>query len=251
MDMLYEKVVVLQNGGSYYRVARDYYEQTVWRGVVDCAISHEADLMGSAPWPETLVIPPVDVDFLRDFRADRSGRCKIVVGHYPGNRVSKGTDSICAAIEMVKDEKWFRDRIEFRRSAFNFMSPVGVVPVPWRDHLRRLAQCDVVIDQIMPELDGKPFGEWCNTALEAATLGCAVIVNSRDTSPYERTYGRKPDFDICNTTDEMIDVMKRYAESGGVGAAGHHAQWWAEDCHSVEATAPIIRDIYTSAMESR
>lgn len=192
------KRVAMTHGGSYYRRDREWYQQR-WRPFDPVSFCYESDLMGGFE-REHLLIPPVDMGQMP--AAVRSeGRLR--VGHFPGRPTDKGSEVILPVLAA-------RD-VDLRTSVTDVTQPTGATLVPWRDHLDRMAACDVIVDQIKPELDGARFGEWVSTATEAAAIGCISIANSLDPAPYVRTYGRMPGIHICNDADALGTGIDRLA----------------------------------------
>jgi hypothetical protein len=231
-------MVVPMYGGTPYRENANVYN-SIFNPILHASISHEGDLMGLGAKNEHLVVPPVDTDWLATQRAERSGRDRIVVGHFPSNANSKGTHEIIPAVQSLGE------LVEFRHS--KVLPPTKrrrghhdarVEHQPWTKHVERLAECDVVVDQIKEYLGSYKFGEWCTNALEAASLGCVVIANSHTVDIYQAAYGRPPGIHVCNTMEEMVQELKRIAalSPGDLKAEQDATQAWAQECHSYKAT---------------
>jgi len=99
---------------------------------------------------------------------------KLIIGHYPSNPEVKGTNEI---IEMLKP---FRDTFEIR---------VGLKQVSHAEQIKRMQECDVYIELFKPELNGRLYGCFGVTALEAAMMGKLVITQDLEDRTYMEVYG--------------------------------------------------------------
>jgi len=106
-----------------------------------------------------------------------------VIGHYPSNAFVKGTDKI---IEMLEQ---FRGRFKWNYS-HNLVSHDA--------QLRRMQDCDVYIELFKPELNGRPYGCFGVTALEAAMAGKLVITQDLEGRTYKEAYGDHPFITVKN-----------------------------------------------------
>ena len=107
----------------------------------------------------------------------------VKIGHYPSNPDVKGTAKI---IEMMSD---FRGKVDFKFS---------LKQVDHYFQLERMAKCDVYIELFKPELNGRPYGCFGVTALEAAAMGKIVVTNNLHQNVYRDAYGKCP-MTIANT----------------------------------------------------
>lgn len=124
------------------------------------------------------IVSPVDFELAPLYE---DGLVKI--GHYPSNPDVKGTSKI---IEMMSD---FKEKVDFRFS---------LKRVDHYFQLERMAKCDVYIELFKPELNGRPYGCFGVTALEAAAMGKIVITNNLHQNVYRDAYGKCP-MTIANT----------------------------------------------------
>lgn len=112
--------------------------------------------------------------------------------HYPSNPEVKGTAKI---LEMMSQ---FKNKIDFR---------IGTKTVDHAQQLQRMANCDVYIELFKPELNGRPYGCFGVTALEAASMGRIVVTNNLYPEVYQKAYGRLP-FTIANTEKVFSNSVK-------------------------------------------
>jgi hypothetical protein len=99
---------------------------------------------------------------------------KIIVGHYPSNPEVKGTNEI---IEMLKP---FRDQFEIR---------IGLKQVSHEEQIKRMQECDVIVELFKPILNGRRYGCFGVTALEGLMMGKLVVTQDLEDETYRDSYG--------------------------------------------------------------
>lgn len=241
LDRMRGKRIVVLHGGSYYRHIPDFY-RAIWDAVADRHVCYSADLMGIFPGKEILVLPPIDTDAIRP--RERSGQ--LTIGHFPSNAKIKGTAAIMSVVQGLLSENGHH--AEFRCSELQ-ASPgmtfhVGCKTVPWKEQLVRTGACDVVIDQLMPMENGRPFGEWVSQATEASAMGCITITNSHRPGAYRETYGELPGLHVCNTPQALrqeLEILLSLPRSV-IAKEQERMRAWAIRCHSYERTAKIMEE---------
>ena len=233
---LKNKKVVVDFGGSTYR---NYPEQcnAVFNQFSDASIILYPTLLNKGANNEQYVTFPVDTDFLQPCYKKKSG--KIIIGHFPSSTWTKGTGiitSVISELQSIVGNKFEyigttlpKSLEEVNKSAYRS---------DWLDNLKRIEQCDVLIEAVQPEIDGKPFGEWGNQALEAAALGKIVVTNSIYQDIYKKEYG---DSEICVAND-AIQLKDRLTEIlnmdyDSIVAKQKATRAWVVEKHSYSATA--------------
>ena len=234
LNYLKDKRVGLLHGGGTFRDNRTFYQQ-LWSPFDPLSICYEADLMGSFQ-NEHLVIPPVNLDhFNQKPRTWETLR----VGHFPSRPTDKGSEWIVPMMRGTKD-------LEFRTSVTNpYNQERGAERKPWSEHLERMSECDVIIDQIKPELNGVKFGEWVSIGTEAAALGCISIANSLNQKPYYDTYGRFPGIHVCNDASELVREIERI-KTLPHDLLQHEKQKsrdWIKEFHTLEPTGNLLKKL--------
>jgi glycosyltransferase involved in cell wall biosynthesis len=233
-----ERKVVVQHGGTSYRLDPDACNATMDATMdphASATIIQCPDLLNLGASNEHWIYYPVDTDFIQpDFSAKHPKR--LVVGHFPSDPMVKGTETI------LKVLKKFEGSIEYL-GITNFES--WEHHIPWEANLERMKPCDIIIETMAPLNHGKPFGEWGNTALEAAALGKIVITNSQSVELYREEYGVHPQLCIANNGEELEERLMELLGSGEaeIGALKEDTRTWAEEHHSIEATAKRLWDL--------
>ena len=100
-------------------------------------------------------------------------RANPVIGHYPSNKVLKGSSAIEAALKNYK--------IDFNYKVLRH-----------EENLERMEKCDIYIELFKPELNGREYGCFGVTAIEAGMMGKVVITQDLHREIYESTYGEHP-----------------------------------------------------------
>lgn len=225
--------VIVQHGGTFYRQhpkeCNELFNQLAIKAIIQCP-----DLLGLGAKNETLIYYPVDTTMIQpDF--SKKGD-KLIVGHFPSNPKVKGSDAIMkAALECP---------VEYRGPDGKNDWPL----VPWAENLKRLKQCDVIIETLALEQNGKRFGEWGNTALEAAASGCIIISNCIHRDIYEKEYGELG-IHVANDEDSLRYELVRLSalNDDDLMAEKKACRKWAEEKHSIPATAERLwNKIYSS-----
>lgn len=220
--------VVVQHGGSIYR---ENHEQinSHFNEYADAAIIQCPDLLGLGAKNEHLIYYPVDTDFIQpDYR--RRDEKKLIIGHFPSNPSVKGTKLIEDVIFDLRNSPL--------GEKFKYVGDSR--QVSWIDNLKRMRECDVIIETVNPSLNGKTYGEWGNTALEAAALGKIVITNTHSKKVYEEQYLDDLPFLVANTEEQLKKQLDKILTDLDVNAEQTMTRWWVEKHHSMKATAERI-----------
>jgi hypothetical protein len=93
------------------------------------------------------------------------------------------------------------------------------------------------------ESGGMPFGEWGNTALEAAALGKIVVTNSLNTDLYRAEYGDCA-LQIANTPEALKETLQRLISlsDGELTQLKLQSREWVENKHSMMPTGERMWD---------
>jgi len=231
------KNVVVQHGGSTYRIepkkANDTFNPFTSASIIQCP-----DLLNLGANNEHLIYYPVDTQFIQPHYRKSTG--KIRVGHFPSSPQNKGTAKILTVIQEMNKDPDLKDKFEY----VGVLNPHGLGhQVSWEQNLDRMRKCDIIIETHQPELklDGrssKVFGEWGNTAIEAAALGKSVITNSLTLDLYNKEYGNMG-LHIANDKEMLKTHLYNLIQLGrnNLLADGARTRDWVINNHSMEATA--------------
>lgn len=115
---------------------------------------------------------------------------KLTIAHYPSNPDVKGSQYI---IDVVS---------RFENINFNY----SLERVSHDEQLKRMDECDVYIEMLNMEQNGRTYGSFGVTAMEAAALGKTVITNCAHRDVYENEYGFLPFF-VVATVSELKEAV--------------------------------------------
>lgn len=152
---------------------------------------------------------------------------KLIIGHFPSNPEVKGTNEI---IEMLKP---FRDQFEIR---------IGLNKVSHAEQIKRMQECDVIIELFKPTLNGKPYGCFGVTALEGLMMGKCVITQDLEDRTYKEAYGdhlfinAKNPYLFSSALEDTLKYFHRFDLSNDI-----HEQTKAR--HSYEATGKRLMEL--------
>ena len=224
---LSKKNVVVQHNGTVYRLHHESHNR-FFNQYIDATIIQMPELLGLGAKNEVWISFPVDTEGL----ASCTVLCgKLRIGHFPSNPEVKGTETVLKVIKELETDGAARDRFEY----------VGVrngLPgrFPWEVNLDRIRGCDILIEACNLTQKGRRYGEWGNTAVEAAALGKVVVTNSLSIKRYESEYGKCP-FLIANSESELKDTLRELITASRVWLGA-----WVVKCHSMEATAEKLKE---------
>jgi len=232
---LEEKKVVAQHGGRLYRSAHDYWNNN-FGYLIDKTIIQMPDILGHGAPGEALVYYPVQTDhpMLRpDFKKANNG--VVAFGHFPTTQIEKGSDMFFNAL----NRHWNEGRRGFLYGGPTEFEETKSWITVWPFHLERLKQVDVVLETCCMVAQGKPFGEWGNQCIEAASMGKIVITNTLSAELYRKEYGDGFAPRIANNDDDIYRHIGEILEMSDseLRAEKQKHRAWVEKYHSMEATA--------------
>jgi hypothetical protein len=221
--------VVVQHSGREYRVLNKEIND-IYNQVSDATIIQMPDLLGKGARNEHLIYFPVDTDYIQpDYT--RYGAPGVVFGHLPSQPEWKGTkDILKLAREMSETHPNF---IWGSPKTYDDLTGGRI----WYQNLEDLKWLDVLIDTCSAEAYGHPYGEWGNTAFEAAAMGKIVITNSHNIEKYKENYG-DCEFIIANTIQEVEVAVEEILLWSGedIYQKRKRTRCWAKTNHSIQAT---------------
>jgi glycosyltransferase involved in cell wall biosynthesis len=225
--------VVNQHGGQTYRLNPDScnaaMDPQAKATIIQCP-----DLLGLGASNEHLIYYPVDTEIIQP-QLERYTPKSLVIGHFPSSPNVKGTNAIYGVIRKIKKKY---PTITYLGST----NEEGVRHwLPWEKNIERMSKCDVIIETLAPKTFEKDFGEWGNTALEAAAAGCIVISNCLKEDVYKREYGELG-IRVANDPEALeLHLEELVAKTDlELHQEKEFLRDWAVTNHSMEATAERI-----------
>lgn len=220
VDLKGKKVVVSHTGTAY----RKRYKKInrIFNPIVDLTIVG-GDLFGKGAKNEHWIPGGVvNVEKLKPVY-ERSNDV-IIVGHFPSKPAVKGSSKIVEIIKNVKGS--FEFRYDDRK-------------VPWKDQLKRMAECDIYIERFV---ENSGFGI---TVLEAAALGKIVFTTYAFEDKYRETIG---EFDIINikSAEDLIEKMEKVISLSNDELLNmkKKSRAWVGKYHSHKAVGERLLNLY-------
>tara|TARA_Y100000593_G_C4321206_1_gene343897 strand:- start:2025 stop:3107 length:1083 start_codon:yes stop_codon:yes gene_type:complete len=230
---LHNKHVVVQHGGTTYRLHPESANQ-LFNQFCDAAIIQCPDLLNLGANNEHLIYYPVDTDLIQPTFDKKDD--KLIIGHFPSRPESKGTAGILNVITKLESDPELRDKFKYIGTREVVTGNHG--SLPWKEHLDRVSNCDVLIETLNLSFEGKVFGEWGNTAIESAALGKVVLTNSLTPDLYSEEYGDCA-LNLVNSEDELEKNLRRLIllDSKSLKQEKIKSREWVVNTHSMKATA--------------
>jgi len=226
IDLAIKKCYVF-HGGSRYRENSEIVNM-IFNPYVRKSLIQTTNLMGLGAKDEVWMLPAINTEMVARRRARKND--KLVIGHYPGQSIHKGSDKINNVMKRIMDVPNMARWLEYRHST---------ECVSWIESINRMSECDIYIENLN-------IGSWGVTALEAAALGCVVITNFYERLRYLREYGQcemliaNDEQDLERVLTWLINTRSREA----IRAVGQECRKWAEKNHGYRATGERLKEIY-------
>lgn len=212
------KRTVVWHTGTRYRQNPEKFNRIFNPRVERCFIAL-GEFAGLGAKRETYCCGPVDTDAIRP--GDGTNQ-RLVIAHYPSNPGTKGTAVINEVIKELTGD------FEYRNDPYN---------LPHQEHLERMRACDIYVELLAPEQNGKPYGSFGITGLEAMAMNKVLITQAPPL--YEKTYGPSP-LTLIKTREDLRAELQGFINSGDGGPI---TRAWALQNHSYRATGARIKAI--------
>ncbi|MGL4598536.1 MAG: glycosyltransferase family 2 protein [Bacteroidia bacterium] len=154
-------------------------------------------------------------------------RDKLVIGHFPSKSSIQDVKGTVKIMEMLKP---FANKFEIR---------IGTNHVSHSENIRRMADVDIYVELFQPTLEGRQYGCFGVTAIEAAMMGKAVITMDMEFKTHIKTYGPHP-FLLANTEGDF-DMILRSIHDFGIDQEFIHDT--SVEYYSFEATGKRLKKI--------
>jgi len=185
--------LIVYHAGSRYRRAPEKYNH-LFNGFVHKSVIALPEFAGLGCKNEQYLVGAIDTD--RIYRTPSHPQHPFDFRHYPSNAHVKGTTDI---IKMVMEVK--------QNNKFHFRYGLNRVESP--QQYERMRECDIYIELFAPMNEGKPYGSFGITALEAASMGKIVVTQNLNSDVYFNEYGFCRLFTPVTVSDfkEVIELL--------------------------------------------
>lgn len=241
----WKKTVMIATGSTYRRNPTQTikYFSKCSDLIVQCP-----DLLGKQNIiPEHLVYYPVDVDYIQP-NYERGDTNKIIIGHFPSTPHVKGTGNINDVIIELENNPEYKDKFSFigqrLKKDKNKKYIFDKITRPWQEVLDSMKKCDILIETLNLDIDGKQYGEWGNTCIEASSSGCIVLTNTLNSELYVKEYGSELPIYISNSKEQLHENIKKVINLSDEELLSEKKRFrqWVEDKHSFFATGRRMWD---------
>ena len=230
------KEYIFCHGGTSYREKPQnirFLDNIVKKYIIQCP-----DLLGYTPnhITEKLIYYPIEIKKIKPNFNFRPNTNKLTIGHWPSTKSVKGTPLILQTLGELLS-KGFR---------FKYVGVTNLQEkwqgskdfVPWEENIKRMQNVDIYIETINLKINGKKFGEWGNTCLEAAACGAVVCTNCLEHKKYEEEYKTKLPLMVSNSGTELYNNLKKLLlmDRKDILDLKKRTRKWCEDYHSIEKT---------------
>jgi hypothetical protein len=221
--------IVITYPGSIYRRNRERYNKEL-NPFISKHIAVSTDMMETGAKNSVYNgMKAFDVDFLIPKYNNREIP---IIGHFPSDPNKKGTGVIVRVLEKLV-------------SKYKFYVDVGDSKVTYLANMRRMQNCDILIEQLFPKMAGMDMGILGMQAFEASCLGNIVVSNLLRPKYYKNRYGNM-EIEIANTEEKLEQVLSDILEMGVKERTEKQKQTrkWVVNKHSFEAMGKeILNDL--------
>jgi len=218
--------LVVYHTGSRYRSRSGYYNN-LFNREVDASIIALGEFANLGAKNEHYIVGAVDIKKYLKFGHEIKQPYKIA--HFPSNAKVKGTEQILEMLVKVKGE-------------FKLIHSTKIVNQ--KQQMKRIDACDIYIELFKPELNGKKYGSFGITALEAAAAGKIVITQNLSANVYEAAYGNcalllaEDESNFISIIESLLEMEKEE-----ISELQTHTYKWLKQNHSYKATGERIKKI--------
>jgi len=181
--------IIVYHSGSIYRNNPGTFNK-LFNGMVHKSVIALGEFAGLGCKNEHYLVGAVDTDTIVPNYEEPT---YYTLAHYPSNAEVKGTDEIRKMMGQLQTSNPF---------IFNCSTEL----VDYQAQRKRLSECDIYIELFNPSLNGKKYGSWGITALEAAAMGKVVVTQNLSSDVYEKNYGSCP-FILASGREDFMDKV--------------------------------------------
>lgn len=211
------KRYAVYHSGTRYRNNPEHFNK-LFRGAF-VSLSDQTEFMSLGN--HRYIVSAIDPSLYQPVKR-KPGKRKLIVGHFPSNPEVKGTADIIRMLEPFKND---------------FEIRIGTNVLPYEKNLERIREVDIYIELFKPELNGKPYGCFGVTALEAAMMGRTVITQDLEYNTHNIVYRSHPFY--CATNEIVFNGCIEHIKSHGL-LLPEHVHTKAVERYSPQATGNLL-----------
>lgn len=224
VDLKDKIVAVVHTGSKYRQNAKSMNE--FFNSIVDVTFSG-GDVLGMGAKNEIWIQPAVDVKALQPVYKNNND--PYIIAHYPTG--TKGYPIIQDVINGLTNRNFV-----FRYDANN---------IPWKEHLKRVYECDIYIEDMMDNQRGIPLLIYGIQTIEAAAQGKVVCTRFPIVDKYEKEFG-KCGIQVANNAIQLTHVLESILSSKKEDfiKMQKESRKWVEKCQSYEVIGKRFKKIF-------
>lgn len=217
------KLLVYHTGTGYREKPKEHNERfnpVVWK----TCIAH-GEFAGQGAKNEVYIDRAVDTDKIKPVYNNLEKPYKFL--HCPSSAKVKGTQAIQRMMEEV---------------GANFKADTRILSHD--ESIERMKDCDIYVELFSPEVNGKKYGHFGVTAIEAAAMCKVVVTQNLSVDVYEKNYGSCP-LILAKDEDDFKAKIKwlMNLEPLELRELQHAHRKWAVEKHSFKAMGEKLKRI--------
>lgn len=222
-----KKRIIVYHTGTKYRMDPSKYN-TIFNPYVERSIIALGEFAGKGSKNETYIVGSVDTNKLKPSFYN-GGVAKI--SHLPSNPSVKGTDKINKIVSDINDKSLFQYLVDIKRKQY-------------LEQLKMISSCDIYLELFAPTQNGRPYGSWGITALEATALGKIVFTNHTSRSVYLNSYGELPALEAWEDETVFKNRLETILKNPStIRKLQEDARNWVVRNHSYQATGNRLKKL--------
>ena len=173
------------------------------------------------------MVGAIDTDRLTYENPYTGGTPKIY--HLPSSPKVKGTEKIIKMMSTIEGDYNFQYKLD---------------SCDYDQQIALMQECDVYIELFANTQDGKPYGSFGITALEAAAMGKVVITQHNSDSVYQNEYGITTPFETSPEEFYFKNSIQTLVRAPSIiTTLQKRTREWVVDNHSYAATGARLRKL--------
>lgn len=213
-----KKPIVVWHTGTRYRQNPERYN-LLWNRVASKIVCCLGEFMDMGCKNPVFFNMTINTD---EYEPNYKTQTPLVFSHYPSNPIVKGTATVKKLLSETRNN-----------NTGKMLCSVDTNIIRHDRSMVRMRRCDVYVEMMATEQNGKRYGSFGTTALEAAAIGKIVVTNDTDAHIYKKYYGDCA-LHICNTVDEMRNKLHELANKTvpEIVELKKQSRLWVEKNHS-------------------
>ena len=223
-----KKRTIVYHTGSGFRSEPDKLNEA-FNPYIDFAFVALGELMNHGAKNEVYMVGSMNTDKIQptDFQNEQ-----IVFAHYPSKKEVKGTETIVRLMKEIG-----------KRNRFVFNYNENKIRYNYNEQQQKMAQCHIYIELLKPELNGKKYGSFGMTGLEAAAMGKIVVTQNLSKEVYGKHYGSCPFVFVEDEKDFIKKINWLLSMSmSDIKRLQEKTRQWVVDKHSFLSTGNYLND---------